>query len=919
MTSRSGSGVYELLELLGRGGMGEVYRARDARLGRDVAIKVLPANVAADPDRVARLEREARLLAALNHPAIATIHGLDTVDGQPALVLELVEGPTLAERLVEGGAASTGARLPQAEALAIAKQIAEALEAAHDKGIVHRDLKPANIKFTRDGRVKVLDFGLAKIAEPSGRDEGATAFPTVMATGGHSLIAGTPAYMSPEQARGDILDRRTDTWAFGCVLFEMLTGAKAFPGETLSDIISSILRVEPAWDALPGATPLALRLLLKRCLAKDAQRRLQHVGDARVEIDQLLTDPAAADVRPHTSGTTARANLPWALAAVLVTALGAISVPALRQTRASAPAAPTVEFSIPTRGAGPTIRISPDGKYIAYNAPAPTGAPAIWVCALDSLTPRMLPGTEGNGPFGWSWDSRSIVFVWNPTDATSGRKLKRIGVPDGTAQSIADEPTPGAIPAWGRQDVIVFGGASTLKKVSASGADVTEVTTLDESLHERYHMWPNFLPDGRHFTYLAWTVGSADDTHATLYLGSIDPAEARIRLTESDSEALYAPPGYLLFGKGHALVARPFDAERLRFTGDPVTIVDNVAMTNTGRLGVGVSEDGTLVYRSPVAAPGTSFNWFDRSGGPPATSCKIAVGGAVNKARLSRDGRHVAAFSEGDVDIWLCDLERQLPTRLTNDAYFDREPVWSPDGAAVAFQSFRSPGNRESAIYQKAANGLTPETLLLAAEPNTNLVPLDWSADNKWLVYSKQAGAPAADSPDTNRDIWVLPLSGDRIPRKYADSPFDETQAAISPDSRFLAYASNEVGRTHEVIVGTFPDPSKGIWKISANGGCCPRWKQDGTELFYMDGNRHLVAVPIATTPTFAMGRSITLDIVINAGATLARGAAGSYGYDVSPDGRRFLIPQRESRRVQDEDSGLPINVILNWTSLLRR
>jgi hypothetical protein len=501
---------------------GEVYRARDTRLGRDVAIKILSRDLVSDSQHVARLEREAHLLAALNHPAIATIHGVETFEGTPALVLELVEGPTLAERLARQ-------RLSEPETLSVALQIAEALETAHDRGIVHRDLKPANIKFTTQGRVKVLDFGIAKMVPPARDDAARSAVPTMMATeAGAALVIGTPAYMSPEQARGEAAERTSDTWAFGCVVFEMLTGTRAFQGGTTSDVISAVLRAEPDWQALPPDTSLPLTLLLRRCLQKDPRQRLQHIGDARIEIEQLLTDPVATAASHESPRRASRA------AAITVAALSglvaATSAVIVRSYFTTPPPGRPVQFQIPIQGAGGTIKISPDGRHIAYVDPAGGARNAIWIRPLDSLTARMLQGTEGAGAFTWSWDSRFIAFTARPDEAFKTPRLKKIDVATGSTQVLADDPSLQQAPAWGQDDAIVFASPvnrkGTIRKVSANGGDVVEVTARDLSLGERSHMWPSFLPDGRHFLYLAWSAGTGEtQERGRVYVGSIDPAE----------------------------------------------------------------------------------------------------------------------------------------------------------------------------------------------------------------------------------------------------------------------------------------------------------------------------------------------------------------------------------------------------------
>jgi eukaryotic-like serine/threonine-protein kinase len=895
-------GSYEVLGLLGSGGMGEVYRGRDPKLGRDVAIKILAPDLATDVDRIARLDREARVLAALNHSSIGAIYGLETADGQPALILELVEGPTLAERLARG-------RFPRNDALTIAAQIAEAVDAAHEKGIIHRDLKPANIKFTADGRVKVLDFGLAKpIAIDADTPPSA---PTMMATAaGAVLITGTPAYMSPEQARGDAVERTTDTWAFGCLVFEMLTGSPAFPGRTATDVIGAVLRAEPEWDRLPTDTPLALRLLLRRCLQKDPRRRLQHIGDARIEIDQLLTDPLAGAVSVDAPRRASRAG--WIISGVLVAVLALVAVAAARYLQVSDTPARDVRFQLSVQGNG-NIKISPDGAQIAYHAVLGGKGDEIWVRRLNSLDARVaVPDSEAAGGFTWSPDSRFLLYTGKD------HKLKRVATTGGTPQTIADNASPRQPPSWGRDNVIVFQTEGyTIARVSASGGEPVDVTKLDASKAELAHMWPSFLPDGRHFLFLAWSVGPP--SHATLYVGSIDPAAPRTRLMNAESAAFFAPPGYLLFTSGDTLMARPFDARRLQFAGDAVAVADDVAHTPPGYLGADASSDGTLIFRQGAQRRRPPMVWKDRDGTLLGSGCAAVPDGLRGGWRLSADGRRLATFSTSTIDLFLCDIDRDQSVRFTNDPYWDRSPVWSPNGSRIAYQSFRGRANSDSTIYEKAANGATPERSLLPPEPGTLIAPLDWSFDGRFIVFSKERplSGTAARAGTVNRDLWILPMSGAEAPHPYLATPFDEADAALSADGRYLAYTTNEVGAGYEVVVQTFPDPTRGKWKVSTDGGCCPRWKRDGTELFYVNADQRLVVVPVTSGAAFEPGRGVATNLAVE-NAFPARDRSGTSRYDVTADGKKFLVEGQVPAR-PDNDETVPIVVLLNWTATLRR
>ena len=570
--------------------------------------------------------------------------------------------------------------------------------------------------------------------------------------------------MSPEQARGDAAERTSDTWAFGCVVFEMLTGTRAFQGRTTSDVISAVLRAEPDWQALPPDTSLPLTLLLRRCLQKDSRRRLQHIGDARIEIEQLLTDPVATAARAQSPRRTSRATT--ITAAVLLGLVALTSAVIVRSYFATPPPGRPVQFQIPIQSAGGTIKISPDGRHIAYADPlGGARGNAISIRPLDSLTARMLPGTEGAGAFTWSWDSRFIAFNARPDEAFKTPRLKKIDVTTGAAQVLADEPSLLQAPAWGRDDVIVFASLAnrkgTIRKVSANGGDAVEVTARDVSLGERTHMWPSFLPDGRHFLYLAWSTGTAESQErGRVYVGSVDPTEPRRHVMDGASMAIYAPPGYLLFATGEALMARPFDATTFQFTGDSVTVSDAVQLTNTGRIGADVSDDGTLIYRRQEPQPAL-FAWQDRSGTIlGATKCPVSTGGPAGSWRLAPNGNSVAVFGSSDPDIWLCDLTRNQTVRLSNDPFADLWPVWSPDSSRVAFQSVRTPANRDSALYEKQANGATPERLLVAAEPGIHVFPHDWSLDGNWIVFGRST-PPASDTATSpNRDLWLLPMTG---------------------------------------------------------------------------------------------------------------------------------------------------------------
>src|SRR5262245_59771958 len=730
-------GPYQVLALLGSGGMGEVYRARDTWLKRDVAIKVLPHLFANDPERLARFQREAELLASLNHPNIAAVYGLERANGVTAIVLELVEGETIAEKLgqqrQEGrdGQRREGRPLPLDEALPIARQIAEALEAAHDKGVIHRDLKPANVKVTPDGKVKVLDFGLAKLTDSvaAGLQSGpsVTASPTITspAVTGMGVILGTAAYMSPEQAKGRPADKRSDIWAFGCVLYEMLTGKRAFEGEDISDTLAFVLTKQPDWDALPTATPSAIRKLLRRCLEKDRKRRLADVADVRLEIDDAIQSPTdATTLDAHASR---RERLPWLLAAISgVVALGALGFLAVERGRRAPADTPVIRFSVtPPEGttllalgrgtaSGP-LALSPDGRRLAMVARNGDGPTRLWIRSLYELTARELSGTDGaTGPF-WSPDGRFLGF-------SADGKLKKVDVAGGSPVTLCDvENYTGG--AWNREGTLLFGSArSGLYKVSSAGGAPVAVTTVGKD--ERGHARPSFLPDGRHFLFTELGTG-------TTSIGSLDSPDRRTLLENSDSITVVYSQGHVLFLRGTTLMAQPFDEQRLTLTGEAVPVADQI---RTGgqppfvQFGLfAASESGVLVYQRGTSLVGGQLVWLDRSGKQVGT---LGQRGTYSDVELSPDGKRAAVsrfnLEQRAEDIWIFDVERGVPTRLTFDPTDDHTPIWSPDGTRIAFVSQK--GDAFS-IYQKPANGTGSADLLLAVADKREKYTFSWSAE----------------------------------------------------------------------------------------------------------------------------------------------------------------------------------------------
>jgi serine/threonine protein kinase/Tol biopolymer transport system component len=868
-------GIYEVRAMIGAGGMGEVYRAHDTRLGRDVALKVLPEAFSRDTQRMARFEREAKLLASLNHPNIAAIYGIEESGPVRALVMELVEGPTLAERIAAGV-------IPLDEALPIARQVAEAVEYAHENNVIHRDLKPANIKVTDEGVVKVLDFGLAKAMSDESAVEDIGNSPTLsMAATRQGMILGTAAYMSPEQARGKKVDKRTDIWAFGCVLYEMLTGKQAFHGEDVTIILAAIVMKEPAFDALPANTPPAIQTLLRRCLRKERKERLPDAGAARIEIQEALNAPAKTDA-VAAAPRNSRDRVAWAVAAVALVATAALAIPAIRYLREAPPAAAPetrTEIVTPSTSDQQSFALSPDGRQIVFVASS-DGPQRLWLRRLDATSVQPLAGTEGAAyPF-WSPDSRSVGFF-------ADNKLKRIDIGGGSPQTLTEAGVRGG--AWGPDGTILFTrtAASPLSRIPASGGEPVIVTKLDK---QNSHRFPQFLPGGKQFLFQV-----LDPQTGGIYLGSLDSSETK-RLAAADTAGAYLPNGWLLFIRAGTLQAQRLDLARRELTGDPVTVADPVTFepaTSAG--GFSVSATGLVAYRSGGTGQ-RQLVWFDRSGKTLGT-----MGGpdanALLAPRLSPDGRRAAVsrMVQGNVDIWLLDATRT--TRFTFDASLDRYPIWSPDGSQIVFDSTRK-GRRD--LYLKASNGAGGEEPLL--ESAQDKVATDWSRDGRFLVYQ-------SNDPQTAWDIWVLPMEGDRKPFLFLKTNFAEYRGRLSPDGRWMAYTSNESGR-YEIYVRPFRGipsgaASSGQWQVSTSGGIYPLWRADGKELYYIAPDGKLMAVPMtASSATIEPGTPVALfqTRLFGGGIDVNSGIQ----YDVTGDGR-FLM------NMVLEDAASPITLLQNW------
>jgi Tol biopolymer transport system component len=850
-------GPYEIVSAIGKGGMGEVYRATDTSLKRQVALKVLPAALAGDAQRLARFQREAELLAALNHPNIAAIFGIDRSGGVPALVMELVDGEDLVQAIERGP-------LPVRDALIIARQIAEALEAAHDHGIIHRDLKPGNVKVRSDGTVKVLDFGLAKAMDPTSRSDVEMTMP--------GTIIGTSSYMSPEQARGRPVDRRADVWALGAVLYEMLTAQRAVRED----------EGEPDWSALPSGTPAGVRKLLRRCLARDAKKRLDSAAVARLEIEEALN----ATAPESGAGTALRTNgrVAWGIAAASLLALfAALAAWAPWLPDAAVPEMRTDIVTAATDDPA-SFALSPDGRHIVFSASG-DGTLRLWLRALGATTAQPLVGTEGGrNPF-WSPDSGSIGFF---TDTA----LKRFDLAGGAPQTVAPASS-GTGGTWTSDGFIVFAPSpsSPLMRVSAAGGAAAAVTMFGPQ--QIGHRWPYALPDGQRFLFYA---GGPPDT-AGIYVGALD-GTTPTQLTPAESAGVYHPGGWLLWVSGRALLAQRLDINRATLVGEPVTVDNEVAVNNFERSAVSVSATGMVAYRTGGARQ-RQLAWFDASGKPLGT---VGPPDATwGRPRVSPDGQRVivARTVQGNQDLWMLDAMR--PSRFTFDAATDDISIWSPDGTRIVFTSTRTGGGD---LYEKLASGAGAEQRFVASDEVKT--PSSWSRDGRFILFH-------STDPQTSSDLWVAPAgNGAGGPNGKGavllKTPFREVWGAFSPDGRWVAYMSNESGRP-EIYVRPFAPPGApavgGQWQVSTAGGIHPVWRPDGRELYYIDPVGALVAAPVGVSgTTFQPGTPMVRFATRILGGGIDAGQGRQY--DIAPDGR-FLI----NTVLDDVDA--PITLLQHW------
>lgn len=884
-------GRYEIGSLIGVGGMGEVYRASDPKIGRDVAIKVLPADFASNAERVERLEREARAAGSLSHPNILSIYDVDSQDGTYFVVSELLVGEELRDRLNEGS-------IPLRKTIDYAQQIVSGLAAAHERGIVHRDLKPENIFITKDDRVKILDFGLAKLREAS-TDMHGSEDATKKALTDPGIVMGTVGYMSPEQVRGHAADQRSDIFSFGVILFEMLTGRRAFGGDSVVETMHSILKDDiPDLEESGTRIPPSVEKLMRRCLEKKPEHRFHSAHDLGFALDAVsspttlsgsgLTTVArsvsedVADVGSRWPGRAA-----WIAAGLLLVSTAALAVLYFGR---QAPQRPTQRFAIaPSEKTSfdPAFALSPDGMQVVYVGRGADGSTSLWLRQLNSVTARPLTGTDGGSfPF-WSPDSRSIGFF-------ADSKLKKIEASGGPAQTLADASGDPRGGTWTPDGWIIFAPntLSPLMRVGAAGGAVSELTKLNTEIGQTSHRWPSMLPDGKHILFFG--RGGLPEVQG-IYATSIESPAPSLLMSSMVAGAYDEVDGvgYLMFVKEDTLMAQRFDADRLALSGDATPLVENL-LSFPGELGPTAysafsAASGNLIYRSGDLQ-NTRLSWYDRSGKMLEA---VTEPGGYHELSLSKDdtkvlfGRNEAAETQ---DIFIMDLSRGSTTRLTFDPRNDNTSIFSPDETQVVFFSDRG-GNR--AFYRKAANGAGNDELIMTGEG----YPDDWSPDGKYILYDKAAGAI------TKVDLWVLPIGDAAPPFAYLETPFEEAHAQFSPDGRWVAYASNESGRP-EIYIQSFPIGG-GKWQISSGGGDQPQWRSDGKEIFYVAPDRNLMVVSIESGSTLAVGRPAVL---FQTALPLSGIRDDRNNFVPSRDGQRFLI-----NGLADTGDSQPLILVLNW------
>ena len=880
-------GPYKILSLLGAGGMGEVYKAKDDRIGREVAIKVLPPAFSADADRLCRFEQEARAAGRINHPNILALYDVGTHEGSPYIVSELLGGETLRDRL-------RGKALPLRKAIEFALQVARGLAGAHEKNIVHRDLKPENLFITKDGHVKILDFGLAKL-QPKSAKVTDTDVPTeILISTEPGVVLGTVGYMSPEQVRGEPTDHRSDIFAFGAILYEMLSGQRAFEGKSSVETMNAILKEEPPeLSKVSLQIPRALEHIVRHCLEKAPEQRFQSAHDLAFALEELLGSGDSTSSESHTrppEGLKRRQPLVWILSGLCLLALLSTAFIAYTYFRHPRVNLRSLRFTVsPPEKATfeESLALSPDGRWLAFVASMGEGKRSLWLRPLDSLAARAIPGTDGAiYPF-WSPDSRALAFF-------AQGKLKKIEVSGGPPQILSDAPFPFG-GTWNRDGVILFAPnfEDPLYRIAATGGEATPVTILDRSVREA-HLWPHFLPDGRHFLYLGWNTPGAP--RGAIHIGSLDQIDKRsYLLVAADSSVAYASPGYLLFERDQTLFAQPFDAEHLQVSGEAVALAEGVTRDGYSYANFSITET-SLAYWGGTAGQNSQLVWLNREG---KSLGGVGQPGFYEDPWLSPDEKQVVVRSsdpEGRIgDLWLLQIPAGTPLRLTFHPKDDRFPVWSPDGSRIVFSSNRT-GYYE--FYQKPSSGAGDDELLL--QTRTSKALTDWSLDGRYIVYMDVI-------PKTKFDLAVMPLFGDRQPQPFLQSEFNEKQGRLSPDGRWMAYASDETGR-YEVYVQPFP-ATGGKWQISTGGGEQPSWRRDGKELFYIGEGQKLFAVAVdATSSTFRRTTPRGL-FEIRSGANLWT----RNQYAVTQDGQRFLV----NTSVETSPPS-PITVVINWSAGLK-
>ena len=889
-------GPYEILAPLGAGGMGEVYRARDSRLHRDVAIKALPEEFARDPGRLARFEREARVLASLNHPNIAAIHGLEEAGGAKFLVLECVEGENLGSRLASG-------RLFIEEALSICAQIARGLEAAHEAGVIHRDLKPANVMIRSDGSVKVLDFGLARPdVAGSGALQDQSRSPTLTAGTEAGVILGTAAYMSPEQARGKPLDRRTDVFSLGCVLYECLTGRQAFRGETVSDTLAAILKSEPDWGALSPETPERVRILLRRCFEKDPARRLHDVADVRIEIEDALAQPQVAPAPAALRHGSRRRGFLWGAAGLLAGTIATFFAErALRPSRPrDAPRAPV--RSALTLPPGVTLRtepfrasmaFSPDGRRLVLSVR--DGKGRLHSRALDRTDIEPIPGTEaGNAPF-FSPDGEWLAFF-------TPRELKKVALAGGAPLVVCSVPPVTRGGAWGPDDWIYFGIENGgLQRVRSSGGVVEPFTTPDPKAGERAHVWPQVLPGGSRLLVVV-RAGRDFQEYDRSNLAVLDIASRKLRVVlQGVSFGRFAPPGHLIFVRGASVLAVAFDVRTLETSGPNFALPGDIVVADGARMPYLATETGLLAYAAgePERARTSTLVWVDRAGREEPLSL---ASGTYKVPMLSPDGRTVALLViEGAREsIYTYDLARNVLSPLLPEAGRSFNATWTPDSRRIFFSSFDTGWPR---LYGKSADGSgAPESISPGEVPE---FASSVSPDGRTLAYAAVSGKIEAT------DIWLLGLDGKRERRAWFETPFKEYGPFFSPDGSLIAYTAEESGEKPEVYVRPFPGPGGRIKISGSDGGSEPLWSPDGSELFYRTGSEQLMSTTIVRSPKLSASAP---RFVLNTASYLSSASEDDpRQYAISHDGKRFLfVKPGETKR----QSITQLQLVTDWPAV---